>query len=267
MRKVSLITFAGMLMLSLCISVRAELLPDDHGNSVATATALSGPSNVVSGIMDYDTDADVFSFSFYPARSYIIQVMTGTVDDVELKITPPNWSDPYFETNTVRESPADFSWTNNGAIANWHLYVASMFAYTTGSYQLAVWESPFDQDLDGDGMTDSWEEEVLGSVTNNPGDDNDHDSQTNFEEFLAQTDGGDADSLVKVDAINKNSDDDIVEWYQAGFTTYEIHTSTNLLGPWFYLNENLAGELSGAVVWTNGPAGDPVRFYRVRFVY
>jgi len=247
--------------------IYADILPDDHGNTVADATAMAGGSNSITGQIEFDTDTDYFSFPFQPARSYVIQVMTGTVWDVELSVTPPAWTTPYVLTNTVRTSPVDINWTNNGASANWYLSVEGMFEYTTGSYHLAVWESPFDQDTDGDGMTDSWEVNELGSITNEPGDDYDQDGQSNLQEFFAQTQADDANSAVQVDWLDVEPDGDLVGWYQAAFSTYKVYTATNIYGPWEYLEDRVADETGGSIQWTNDTGEDVLRFYRVDFVH
>lgn len=245
------------------VQLTAEVLPDDHGNTKADATALTGPSNSIIAQIEFDTDADFFSIPFYPARSYIIEIKTNTVWDVELSITPPSWPVAYIDTNTIWQSPVEIIWTNNGAFGNWHLSVVGMFEYTTGSYQLAVWEAPNNQDVDGDGMTDSWENDHLGSVTNQPGDDYNHDGQSNWQDFLAHAMGG----SVQVESIDKAAENDLVGWYQAAFSTYKVYSATNVFGPWGYVEDHLSGDTSGFVSWTNNVGTNPVRFYRVDFVY
>ena len=251
-----------LIVFVLSVSSHGEILPDDHGNSSSTATMLSSSSNAINGQIEFDTDEDHFSIPFYPLRSYVIEVYTGTVWDIAMTITPPGWMSPYVDTNTLRETPLGINWTNNGAYGVWQMAVEGMFNYTTGSYHLLVYESPFNQDADGDGMTDSWEMDQFGSTTNNPGDDYDGDGQSNEEEFFANTGSG-----VQVDWVDSDSSDDYVWWEQAAFSTYKIYSSTNLFGPWHYLDDSLTGDTGGTIIYTNSPGGDPIRFYRVEFIY
>lgn len=262
----------GLLGLVLLVAAPGfgELLPDDHGNSAVTATVLPGGSNLVAGVFEYDTDVDVFSFPFLPARSYQIRVTTGTVWDVRLEVLPPAALSPLIETNTVWAHPLAATWTNPAAAARWHLLVSPQFAFTTGSYTLAVWESPFPQDADGDGMADAWELDTFGTTTNQAGGDVDGDGTLNLDEYLAGTAANNPDQAVKIDALNRSGPDDRVTWFQAPYAAYQLDTTTNLALPgqgWQPLGTRVSGGLPGTVVWTNEAAADGQRHYRVRFVY
>lgn len=243
------------------------ILPDDHADTLSGATPLAGASNAITGLLEFDTDHDVFSFPFLPGRSYVIQVRTGTVWDVALAITPPGAAAPLLATNTAWFSPLNMNWTSTAAASRWYLDVSALVDYTTGTYHLSVWEAPFTQDADGDGMADAWELAQFGSTTNQPGDDYDGDGSSNLNEYLAQTPGGSASGGIDIDRLVKLTGKDIVTWNQSAYATYDLDTSTNVFGPWQFLGTRVGGATSATIQWTNDPAVNPVQFYRLRFRY
>jgi hypothetical protein len=63
---------------------------------------------------------------------------------------------------------------------------------------------PLGSDLDGDGMSDAFEYEYFGSLTEAfPGDDFDKDGRTNYEEYVANTDPLDRQSILSIDRIEE----------------------------------------------------------------
>lgn len=233
------------------------ILPDDHGNTILTATALPGGSNMITGVLEYDTDVDVFSFPFKPWTTYTIVVETGTVWGVSVEILPPAAGSVLWATNSVWDGAASFTDRDHqGAQSRWTIAVSSMFQFTTGSYHLSVWEHP-GQDTDGDGFPDAWELHTFGDL-------NTADSAIHQQAFRT---GRSPDDPLALDAIQPLSSGDVVHWGAAAYGTYDVYTSTNLSSStgWHYLSTHIAGEEGGSVSWTNAPTSDPTRFYLLQF--
>ena len=234
-----------------------DIWPDDHGNTVLAATAFSGSSNTVTGVLEYDMDVDVFSFPFKPWTAYTIAVGTGTVWGVSVYILPPLTVSALWTTNSVWTGLASFSnLYHEGAQSRWYIAVSSMFQFTVGSYSLAVWETP-GQDTDGDGFPDAWELDTFGDL-------NTADPALHTQAF--QTGRSPSDPLA-IEGLQNLASGDVVHWSVAAYGIYDLYTSTNLLrsADWQYLGTHISGNEAGSFTWTNAPSADQTRFYRLQF--
>ncbi len=256
---------AFLMVAGLLSDAGAQLLPDDHGNTLADATMLPGRSNTVSAVLNYDTDVDVFSASFLPGRSYLFTVQTGTVWDVALDLIPPDLSATALETSTVWKTTAlATGWTNTGAASRWYLSLSAAFAYTTGSYQLVVAEAP-GLDTDGDGLGDSWEQShFLNLSSANATSDVNADGFPDLKAYMA---GLAPTQALAWTSVVRAQEADAVSWTLAPHATYDLYASTNIAGPWAYLHRHVAGSSGGTMVWTNPTASASRRFYRLEFLY
>ena len=234
-----------------------ELVPDDHGNSVLTATPLFGSSHSLTGTLEYDTDVDVFSFPFKPWTSYMLSVEIGTVLGVEIEVIPPSGAGSVWQANSVWEDAAvvDDAY-HQGASARWYLVVRPLFQFTTGTYHLTIHENP-GQDTDGDGFPDAWELHYFGDLDT-------ADSDVHADAF--RTGRAPNDPLV-VDSIQPSPDGHVVGWTAAPYGTYDIYTTTHLLHEveWELLGTHVAGPDGGVIHWIHAPSADPIRFYQIRF--
>lgn len=257
---------AGWLLTGVPAVVGGELLPDDHGNTAASATPLYGTSNTVSGEIDYDTDVDVFTLPLEPAVGTLVQVHTGTVRDVEITFLPPALSPSAVETNSAwNGSPLSLAATNPGAASQWILIVNGLFHFTTGTYTLSVWDVP-GQDTDGDGLADTWEQTHFGSLSETAGGDADGDGASNAVEYRAQTNPTNRSDAVVV----KSHDLDVsgavrLGWDQAAHATYDVYSATNVNGPWSFRYRHTAGNSASWMLWTNTGASADAAFFRLEF--
>lgn len=119
-------------------------------------------------------------------------------------------------------------------------------------------------DIDGDGMTDPWENSFFGSATNaSPGDDPDDDTFSNWQEFLADSNPGDSNSCLEIVAVT-NECGQCISFLCSPQRRYDIEFTTNPIAEsWQALQSNVPGGSGGllSVKDTNTAAG--FRLYRV----
>ena len=125
-------------------------------------------------------------------------------------------------------------------------------------------------DSDGDGMLDAWEDEHLGGIAAEPGDDKDHDGMLNIEEFIAGTDPDDVLSLFDLSVEWSNGQLCVVftaidpsPYGESYRRYYSLQNATNLLAPGWqgvadYTNVPASGQ---SVIYTN-PTGAPRGTFR-----
>ncbi|MBN1557963.1 MAG: hypothetical protein JW951_07435 [Lentisphaerae bacterium] len=106
---------------------------------------------------------------------------------------------------------------------------------TDGDLAEDGWEAingydPLDPDMDGDGMWDGWEAiHALNAFTNDAALNPDGDPHNNLQEFAADTDPWDSNSLLQVLYIGKEEDGMRIDW-KGGVDSWQwLETSTNLL--------------------------------------
>lgn len=237
-----------------------DLLPNDHGRTIGMATSLPGGSNIITGVLEHDTDVDVFSFPFNPWMTYTIAVDTGTVWDVRVDIIPPAGPPAAGTTNSVWSETAAFTnLYHEGAQSRWYIRVSGLFQFTTGAYHLAVWAHP-GQDSEGgegDGFPDAWELHHFGDLDT---------ADPDLHNGIFRTGRAPGDPL-SMNSIQATQTGDVLGWSVAAYGTYDLYTSTNLLeeSGWQYLATHVAGAEGATLHLTNSPSTGPRRFYHIRF--
>jgi hypothetical protein len=258
------ITLGLALVLGISQSAHAQIT-DDHGNDPSQATVLHGISNVVAGVFEYRADQDMFSFPVLPQWSYIVRVATATVWDVRVEVVPPLGSPRMQSTNTVpATSPATMTWTNPGTSGRWYLRVTPMFQFTTGSYHMAVWTVPAENDADADGIADAWELATFGSITN--ADATSYRLRPDVSDRASYLAGLGTNGILAIESWTGSAGQEVFTWPSAAHAQYAVDASPHLSGPWTMIGTRTAGSSDPVMSWTNHAAAVTTQFYRIRFV-
>ncbi len=85
-------------------------------------------------------------------------------------------------------------------------------------------------DADQDGIEDVWEIQYFSSLSNDGTGDQDHDAQTDAEEFVAGTDPNDPDSVLNV-SMMASGGRFVFDWAAPADRTYTVLCATNLFEP------------------------------------
>lgn len=227
MKRVLVLLLAGALRAG-----AADPYPDDVGDAPAESTTLVvGTGTVqVAGQVQPDTDVDWYRFTALPGLIYQVQAATAGVWDVSLELRAPDGQTLWSQTNSLRAGPpvrASIVWTNPGAAGSCYVGVRGLLDFTTGTYQLAVSPQNF-QDVDGDGLPDTWENQHFGSLTNGPGSDNDEDGVPNLTEFHTLTQPTNRSSRFAITSISQAGGTVTVAWAAAPWARYEVDADIRL---------------------------------------
>ncbi|HXS67710.1 MAG TPA: hypothetical protein VN761_02635, partial [Candidatus Polarisedimenticolia bacterium] len=87
-------------------------------------------------------------------------------------------------------------------------------------------------DSDGDGLPDAWETQYFGTLAYGANDDPDHDGLSNYQEYIAGTDPGNANSVLRVTDINAASGQVNLTWNSVAGKTYTIYSASQIGGPY-----------------------------------
>ena len=117
---------------------------DDHGNDIDNATAVT-VGETTGGVIDYEFDADYFSFTAEEGVLYQIDVALGTLGDSTLNLVDTgNWSLAYNDDfGDSYASRVIWTPTDSGK------FYAVVAGYGTGSYTLTIAESDLVDDHGG----------------------------------------------------------------------------------------------------------------------
>ena len=259
---VAMIWFAGRISFASCPVV------DDHGNQASDATPITGGTNVVSGAVGTDVDEDWFRFNALPGTTYSVTLSTSTVWDATVALRAPDGATLLVLTNTASVSPVTATFTNGGALALFYLQVGGYLQFTTGAYGVVVNPVNF-TDVDGDGLSDAWETNNFGTLTNGAAGDVDGDGFSNLDEFNLGSEPDVATSGLFVQSIDRTGLASRVTWQSGGYGIYRVSETTNLLSlqTWSVLGTNI--NLDGSVFesYIDTSSGATGRYYRVEFVY
>ena len=127
-------------------------------------------------------------------------------------------------------------------------------------------------DTDGDGIPDAWELQFARNlgVLDGTGD-NDGDGLTNLEEFMADTDPLDPNSLLRITSTAKPTaaSPTTLSWSSSPTRQYRIHATSDLTLPVVWTETGLGLIPPGAGSATSrdvAPNADPHRFFRIEAV-
>jgi hypothetical protein len=141
-------------------------------------------------------------------------------------------------------------------------------AFRTTSSQLFLIRTTFADDVNNNGLADSWELANFGSL-NAPGggplDDPDHDGMNNLAEFLAGTDPNDANSVLRLTGVSWQGGGVQLNWQGGTNVIYRIQRTQTLNNPasWQDIYTNAPGAVAtGAYLDPAPPAG--AAYYRIK---
>lgn len=127
-------------------------------------------------------------------------------------------------------------------------------------------------DFDSDGMSDSWEIQHFGNITNSAGDaseDWDRDGMSDFGEYIAGTDPTNNNSIFKITDILQITTNLVFTWSTITGRYYTVQTTTNIMNSlsWTPVPDpaytNILG-MESSLSYTNTDPVDVQRFFRVK---
>ncbi|MEM7394200.1 MAG: HYR domain-containing protein, partial [Verrucomicrobiota bacterium] len=126
-------------------------------------------------------------------------------------------------------------------------------------------DTPGLRDTDGDGLFNAWEQKygLNPNHARDAGEDPDRDGETNFEEFLADTDPGRPNSFLRILSVEGASGGASIQW-AGGRDVYQyIECAPSPTGPWTAIFTNIPPtSITGWLHHATGVA--PFRMYRIR---
>jgi hypothetical protein len=181
--------------------------------------------------------------------------------------------------NVTSGTQTSFVWSGLQASKNYEWYV--MVTDEVGDYATSSeWKfsttsgfsRPAPSDANSDGIPDDWESKY--SVTNSNADD-DGDGQSNYAEYIANTNPSNADSVLRiVQTIIEPDGHSTITWSSVGGTRYRIQYADEIGGAFQDLIRDAQSEIDPhpygepavqSFTDTSKPT-DKVRFYRVKVV-
>ena len=94
-------------------------------------------------------------------------------------------------------------------------------------------------DTDGDGMLDSWEQQYFNTISPTSDTDTDGDGFTNLDEFIAGTNPTNANSLFNINVLGSNNNF-IIQWNAVDNKIYNVFINNDLRFGEF---SNISGDL------------------------
>ena len=192
--------------------------------------------------------------------TFIHDAVTGTIDIISHTKNGDPASDRSFDpfisgdgsTAVFLSSAADLV---NGSFDGF----PELFAATLTSSNPIV-------DTDGDGLADDWERHYFGNLAQGANDDPDHDGATNLQEFIAQTDPTNPNSVLQLALTIESNGDATLRWHSAAGVKYQVQYSTNLAAnDWQSAGTVQVGTGSDAVVVPDSVVS-PVQYFRLSIV-
>jgi len=131
----------------------------------------------------------------------------------------------------------------------------------------AIWADPpiGNEDTDGDGMLDAWED---GHALNpyDPLDafeDPDQDGHDNWEEAISGTDPQNCESIFKIQKLTAASDRRVLRWNSESSRWYSVWGCSNLYDPVYSLLQNEIEATPPVNIWTNLLPCPDARFFKI----
>ena len=121
-------------------------------------------------------------------------------------------------------------------------------------------------DIDNDGLSDTWELNYLSSLDHGATDDTDGDGFDNLNEYRSGTDPNNLGSFFSV--LNSNfthgGSQDTLQWLGNASKQYRVLSKTDLLSDqWEVEEEAIDGNISTFNIWNGNHLGAPSKFYKV----
>ena len=120
------------------------------------------------------------------------------------------------------------------------------------------------EDIDSDGMLDSWEQSSFGNLDSLPNEDADNDSVSNLLEFRSGTNPNNQFSLFRHYAFNHQVGSNQIQWLGSSEKLYRVLGTNDLsLNQWYVIDEAIEGDISTLNTWTESNSGTPAKFYKI----
>jgi alpha-tubulin suppressor-like RCC1 family protein len=268
-----------------------------NGTVVAWGNNSSGQTNVpvgLSGVVAIGAGAfHSLAMSCAPYAPSTLVATTVTKSQINLSWTDNSINEDRFGIERAASSTGP--WTEIGSVdsdvttyPDTGLSCGQTYYYRVRAYD-AAGGSPYSiiatantspDDLDCDGIADSWMQQYFGhpyGQTNDNSramDDADGDGMSNLAEFQAGTDPTNSASAFRILEIAPLDEDMLITWAAVGGKWYIVQTATNLTGSlsnsFYDLNPVIiapgTGEYALSVLHLGAATNAPVRLYRLRLV-
>lgn len=219
------------------------------GSSVTVTDALPAGFSFVSANASQGTCSNVGGI----VTCSLGTISTGSTASAQITATPSASSNVTNISNAATVTAAEFdpAATNNTATVSIVVY----------------------RDADSDGIPDYWTEQFFGHGTgqvsdnSRAGDDADGDGLSNMQEYLAGTSPVDANSALRIVAIEGNETNVLICFASVTNKQYRLEWSDGPVGPWTNIvADAIAGTGDKIQVPDASAAAMPQRYYRVRLL-
>ena len=234
------------------IAYHFSYLSDEVGNQFESASSLQSLSDGslnYEGVIERQSDVDVFEVEVLSAGQVDIKVypatnaLYGLTDEYwrsMLKLEMQVFDDEgVFLSSGVVTNRLHAEVTLNLAAGTYYIKLEGVGTGTPlastpsgftdygsiGAYYLSG-NVPAPNDLDGDGLPDTWEIEQFGSAAALPSDDPDGDGSDNYSEYIAGTDPNDDQSTFSISGFWVDEAGSHLTWNSVEGRSYQVQMST-----------------------------------------
>jgi uncharacterized repeat protein (TIGR01451 family) len=142
-------------------------------------------------------------------------------------------------------------------------------AFRTSANQLFLIRTTLADDVDDDGMADTWETANFGSTnaaTGHAGDDPDHDGMNNLAEFIAGTSPNDSNSVLRITSSSRQTNGVLLNWKGGTNMNHFVQRTQSLNGApvWQDIYTNPPSAVSTNSFLDTSASNNSANFYRIR---